>query len=140
MTTERRAYVLACDEVLFSITGKAYLNGVYTGDITIPGDELILGQLVFFFTAETRKENPFRKVILKTFLPDGTSSELEIPISTLPQPLNPNRPKMMLRAPLLVQQVVLRPGKIETKVITESEELDAGGIWVTSVAKSPSLM
>jgi hypothetical protein len=29
---------------------------------------------------------------------------------------------------------MLRPGKIETTVITESEELDAGGIWVTPVA------
>jgi len=65
-------------------------------------------------------------------------SELEIPIATIPQVVNPDRPKIILRAPLLVQQPQLRPGKTQTIVVTESDELDAGGIWITSVPKIQS--
>lgn len=136
----RTASVLVCDEILFAMTGKVFLQGVYTTDITIPGDELNVPQLVFYFSAETPKENPFKKLILKVLPPEGQPSQLEIPLATIPPALNLSRPKMILRAPLLLQQLVLRPGKIETKVITESEELDAGGIWITSVSKVPSLM
>jgi hypothetical protein len=114
------------------------LQGVYTGDITIPGDGLSLPQLVFYFTVETAKKDPLKSVTLKVIPPGMPAAQFEIPIQSLPQIHNPDRPKMMLRAPLLIQQILLRPGKIETTVITEAGELDAGGIWVTSVPKFPS--
>jgi hypothetical protein len=138
----RTASVLVCDEILFALNGKVFLQGVYASDITIPGDELTLGQLVFYFTVETPKKNPFKKVTLRVEPPNMPPAQFEIPIETIPQVSNPTRPKMMLRAPVLLQQIVLRPGKIETKVITESEELDAGGIWITSVPKvlSPTVL
>jgi hypothetical protein len=64
---------------------------------------------------------------------------LEIPIDSFPSIANHERPKMIVRAPLLVQQILLKPGKIETTVIADSDELDAGGIWITSVPKLPSV-
>jgi hypothetical protein len=132
--TERRASVLVCDDVLFGLTGKAYLNGVYPSDITIHGDSFTIPQLVFYFSAETPKSRPFKKITLRV-VPFGTRpTEFELPIETVPQINNPDRPKMIVRAPMLLQQVMARPGKIEAKVITESEELDTGGIWVTSVS------
>jgi hypothetical protein len=134
----RTASVLVCDEILFALNGKAFLQGVYTGDITIPGSELALPQLVFYFSAETSKEQPFKKLTLKVVLPEMPPALFEIEIESTPQAINPDRPKMRLRAPLLIQQVILRPGKIETSVITEAEELDAGGIWIMSVPKFPS--
>jgi len=130
----RTASVIVCDEILFSLTGKGFLQGVYTSDITIPSTELIVAQLVFFFSVETAKENPFKKIILKVTPPKTPATELEVPLATIPQIFNPNRPKMIVRVPMIIQQVVLRPGKIETKVITEGDELDAGGIWITSTA------
>lgn len=137
MTTERRAYVVVCDELLFSITNKLYLNGVYSTDITIPGDDLMLNQLVFYFTVETPKENPPSTIILRAVPPGGKFTELEINVQAVPQVPNPGRPKMILRAPLLVQNILIRPGKIETSAIVDGEELDAGGIWITSVPKRP---
>ncbi|MCP3475641.1 hypothetical protein NLM33_35805 [Bradyrhizobium sp. CCGUVB1N3] len=132
---ERRAYVVVCDDVLFGLTGKAFLQGVYTSDITLPSnDELIIPQLVFYFSAETPKKNPFKKMALRVTPPSMPPAVVEIPIETMPQANNPHRPKMLVRAPVLLQQVRLRPGKIETTVVTESEELDAGGIWITSTA------
>jgi hypothetical protein len=120
--------------MLFGLTGKMYLNGVYATDITIPGDELSINQLVFYFTAETPKERPFRSITLKVTLPGNDPTLLPVPILS-PAVVNPDRPKMVLRAPLLAQQLILRPGKIETIVVTEKEELDAGGFWITSVPK-----
>jgi hypothetical protein len=85
-------------------------------------------------TPATPKERPFKKITLKVS-PFGTSAtEFNLPIESIPQSMNPTRPKMIVRVPVLVQQIMLRPGKIETTVITESEELDAGGIWVMPVA------
>jgi hypothetical protein len=134
MTTERRAFVIVCDEFLFSITNKTYLNGIYATDITIPGDELMLNQLVFYFTVETPKEKPLSTIILRAVPPGGKIAELEINVQAIPQILNPGRQKIILRAPLLVQQILVRPGKIQTTVIADGEELDAGGIWITSVS------
>jgi hypothetical protein len=131
--SERRASVIVCDDILFSITGKVFLQGVYQTDITIPGDELTIGQFIFYFTVETPKENPFKKITLSVLLPGGTPNQFEVPLASIAPTLNPNRPKMVLRSPFLIQQPILRPGKIETKVITESGEIDAGGAWMVSV-------
>ncbi len=138
MKIQRTASVIVCDEILFSLTGKSFLNGVYTGDITIPGDQLAVNQLVFYFTIETPKSKPFEKVILKVVPPYVPPAEFIVPFDTVQQFINKERPKIILRAPLLMQQLVLRPGKIETTVITESEELDAGGVWIANFPKPVS--
>jgi hypothetical protein len=96
---------------------------------------LVVQQLVFYFTAITPKNNPFKVMTLKVTPPVGEPVQLVYPAVGIPANTNPNRPVMIFRAPILVQQWTLRPGKIETTVTTEDEELDAGGIWVTSVAK-----
>jgi hypothetical protein len=135
---ERRASVIVCDDILFGMTGKVFLQGVYTTDIIISGTELTLPQLVFYFSIESSKENLFKKLILKIAPPTLPPLHQEIPIQNIQQLTNPDRPKMIVRAPMMFQQIVLRPGKIETLVITESEELDAGGIWITSAHTNPS--
>lgn len=131
--TSRTASVLVSDDMLFGLTGKVFLHGVYTSDITISGDVLVVPQLVFYFTVWTPKARPFSQVNLKVTPPGEPPSTLEIPIGG-PHVINPDRPHMILRAPILLQQVALRPGKIETQVLADGEEIDAGGIWVTSVA------
>jgi hypothetical protein len=133
--TDRRASVVACDNILFDVTGKIYLHGLYPADITIPGDELIVNQLMFYFTLLTPKERPFKNVTLKVTPPQQKTVELQIPVAAVQHVKNPDRPMMILRAPLLVQQLVLMLGKIETKAFADDEELDAGGIWVTTVPK-----
>jgi hypothetical protein len=130
---ERRASVIVCDEILYAMTGKAFLQGVYQSDIMIPGQELTIQQLVFYFSAETPRDNPFKKIVLKVIPPGMPPSQVDVALPPTPN-LTPDRNKMILRAPLLLQQPILRPGKIETIVVTESEELDAGGAWVVSVS------
>jgi hypothetical protein len=74
------------------------------------------------------------QLTLKATPPDSQATELQIEVEAIPQVRNRDRPRMLLRAPLIVQHILLRPGKKETKVITEAEELDAGGIWVSSIS------
>ena len=133
--TSRTASVIVADDLLIGVVGKFYLHGIYPTDIAIPGDELSINQLVFYFSAETPKENPFKTIILKATFPGGDLRQFVLPILQ-PTIVNPDRPKMVVRAPLLAQQLILRPGKIETVVITETEELDAGGFWITSTTKT----
>jgi hypothetical protein len=133
-TIDRSASLIVCDDMLYGLTGKAFLQGIYTADITIPGDALHMAQLVFYFSVVTPKNKPFKNVKLKVALVgEEQPRQVEVPIAAIMPTLNPDRPKMILRAPFLIQNMVIRPGKIETHVITESEELDAGGIWVLGI-------
>ena len=76
----RTASMIVCDDILFGLTGKAFLQGVYTGDITIHGNALAVPQLIFYFTVETSKEKPFKKMTLKV-VPFGTAAtEFNVPI------------------------------------------------------------
>lgn len=134
--SERRASVIVCDDILYALTGKAFLQGVYQTDITIPGPELQIQQLVFYFSAETPKENEFKTVVLKVTLPGSPPAQIEVAIPAFNA--NPGRKIMTLRAPLLLQQPILRPGRIEATVVTESDELAAAGPWIVSIPPAPS--
>ncbi|MGJ4996219.1 hypothetical protein ACQR0Z_17455 [Bradyrhizobium sp. HKCCYLS3077] len=115
------------------MTGKAYLNGVYLTDININSDELKLAQLVFFFSVSTKLEYPFKQLTLRVVLPGSSPADFEVPLSP-PPTVSSGRTTLIVKAPMLLQQPILRPGKIETKVITESEEIDAGGFWINLLA------
>ena len=137
MIIERRASVLVCDEMMYSLTGKVTLAGIYIQDIVIPGPALQMNQLVFFFTVETPKEEPFRSLTYKVQLP-GSPPVLQ------PTPIivhnigatDPRRKKITFRQPLLIQQPVLLPGRIEASVIHENGEIDAGGIWIITAEEA----
>jgi hypothetical protein len=133
--TGRTASVVVCDNILSDITAKIYLYGLYPVDISIPGNELLVNQLAFYFSIFTPNERPFKHVILRVTPPESATTEMNYPLAGVHDAVkNPNRPKMIFRAPLLLQQILLKVGKIETKVILDNdEELDAGGIWVSSV-------
>jgi len=136
--SSRTASVLVCDDILFGMNGKVVLQGVYAADINIPGREILVPQLVFYFSVQTPKTNRFKRVTLKVTPPGGTNTLVDLPISeTPPAAINAERPLMIIRAPVLVQYIMLRPGKIETTVITENEEIDAGGVWVSAISPSP---
>jgi hypothetical protein len=131
MTPERKAFALVCDDLMHSLTGKVSLSGVYVQDIVIPGPALLLNQLVFFFTVETPREKPFQSLTFKVSLPGNPPREQSVPIVVNEMSIgDPRRKRITFRQAMLLQQVVLMPGRIETSVIHEEGELDAGGIWI----------
>jgi hypothetical protein len=115
----------------WSLTGKANLFGIYAQDIVIPVPEVTVGQLVFFFIAETDIGDPFKSLSFRIQFPGEPymdSPSLPLPPQFLEAP--EGRTKMFARQAILTQNKVLRPGRILTTVIHEGGEIDAGGIWV----------
>jgi hypothetical protein len=130
---ERSASVFACDEVLYSLSGKITVSGMYTGDIIVPGENTVLNQLIFFFTAITPAHDPFRLLRIRVIIPGNFPVESNVPISVSTMGINSRRTQLVYRYPVLAQQPIARPGLIETTVIHERGMMDAGGIWISSL-------
>ncbi|MBN9039838.1 MAG: hypothetical protein J0H38_01005 [Rhizobiales bacterium] len=127
---ERKASVIVCDEFTWSLTGKANFFGVYVQDIVIPIPEVTINQMVFFFSVETDANDPFKQVELKVEFPGSPPFTQPIAMDALPMPPPAGRTKITYRFPIMLQQRVLRPGRIATSVIHERGELSAGGVWI----------
>jgi hypothetical protein len=135
--TERSATVFACDELLFNMTGKVMIQGLYTsGDIAIPSHELRINQLVFCFSVETAITEPLSSVTLRVTLPGSEPNHQHALVPPF-NPLllgHPRRGTIKNMLTFLIQQPLLKPGAIRTSVIHDKGEIDAGTIWVTSLA------
>jgi uncharacterized protein DUF6941 len=133
-----KASVFVCDEVLFSLTGKLVAHGIYTtDDITIPSSELRAAQLVFVFSVEYPREESVSLATFKVLLPDAAPHEFTSAIVQRNAALltaNLSRKFSSFMQPVLVQQPLLKPGPIKTTVTIDDDEIDAGTIWITSLA------
>lgn len=129
-TNTRRASLLVADEILYSLGGKVYLQGMYLNDISINADQVVAPQLVFMFIFETEIENSFTSITLEITLPG--SEAVKAPI-TIAQPVIPHqdRTHIMYRLPLLLSAPILRPGRIEARIIHDRGEILANAIWIT---------
>lgn len=133
---EWKATSFICDEVMHSLTGKIFVQGMYTGDISIPSDEFTVSQLVFFFLIDGPAEDLFKSIALEVLLPGQSPARMQIPLS-LPAQRDPLRTRISIKTPFLILQPVLRPGRIETRVVHDKGEIDAGGQWIiTQVPKA----
>lgn len=133
--SERRAYVIVCDDLFFSPTGKLTISGMYQTDLGAFPDGILLNQLCFLFTIETPLQNPFRDLKIRITAPGNDPVLMPVPIPPIAQPPT-GRTQLIIRHAYLMQRFVLRPGRIETTVIHESGEIDAGGIWVAEAPLS----
>jgi hypothetical protein len=129
---DRKASVFACDDLHQSLNGKLTISGMYAQDIVIAGEEVMAPQLIFFFMIEGPLADPFKNITLKVVLPGEAAQEQPISVGPMPPSVDPRRNRMLMKIPYLISRPILRPGKIETIVIHEKGELDAGGVWVVS--------
>jgi hypothetical protein len=136
MMTERTASVFVCDEVLFSLTGKVQVIGMYTQDIVIPSEELPVNQLVFFFTVHTLRTDPFHSLKFRIDFPGSNPIEYEIPPFVAQATQDHRRKQIIYRQPVLTQQQILRPGRIVASVIHERGEIEAGGFWIMTAEEA----
>jgi len=128
--SERTASVLVCDDATWSLTGKINLFGVYANDIVIPHPELLFNQIVFYFDIQTGFDDPFHHLAIQIEFPGEQPILQPMPTETPPSPPPAGRTKLIYKIPLMVQQRVLRPGRIIAKIIHERGQIDAGGVWV----------
>lgn len=136
---ERTAYVLVCDDATWSLTGKMNLFGVYGNDIMIPHTEMAINQMVFYFDIQTGADDPFQQLSIQIEFPGDPALQQAIAIENPSSPRPTGRTKITYKVPFMVQQRILRPGKINTHVIHERGKIDAGGVWVVHPPIAPSL-
>lgn len=131
----RQASVLVSDDLYVSLIGKFIINGLFTTDIVIPIDPTIAVQLVFLFQIETDIDDPFEKLQLQVTLPGQPPTTADIQLA----PFIPaaGRTRWLLHWPLLVRQAVLRPGRIEAKVIHERGEILTTTPWISLATQAP---
>jgi hypothetical protein len=135
--SERKASFLVCDDLLFSMNGKVNLTGIYTQDIVISTEELQLPQLIFFFVVETPKDQLFQKITFRIELPGLPPADSEFPVGVRKAALLDDRRKMITwRHPIMLQQPILRPGRVSASVIHETGTIDAGGIWIITLEEA----
>jgi hypothetical protein len=133
----RQASVLISDDLWVSLIGKFVLNGVYTTDIVIPAEPTVGGQLVFLFQIATEIDDLFKMLQVQITLPGVPPTTQSIPIA--PFVPVPGHTRWLLHWPLLVRQPVLRPGRIEAKVIHEKGEIVPPTPWISLAAQDPSM-
>jgi hypothetical protein len=133
MSEERRASIIVSDDLYYAIAGKVTLSGIYIQDIVIPFAGAAINQLVFFATIETPKNRPFKSVSMKIQFPNIPPNITPIPVFPRVRASDPSRTKIVIKQPILVQQILLHPGKVQATVIHEDGEIDAGSIWIALV-------
>jgi hypothetical protein len=135
MSDDRRASCLVCDDVLFSVNGKFTAIGIYSSDIVIPVDPTTVPQLVFLFDIACPRDDVFQTLIAQVTFPEQEPRRITIPFlpaivqqSALAQP---DRTHVFSRWPFLISQPVLKPGRLESKIVHEKGELVAAYNWIT---------
>jgi hypothetical protein len=137
---DRQASVIIADDLTASLVGKFNLFGIYTSDIVIPTDPAFLTQLVFLFSLDTSIDDIFHYAQLKVTLPGMPTATQDVPIPSppLPSQVPEGRTRWLLRQPILIQQLVLRPGRIEAKVVHDKGEIEVKGLpWISLVSPPP---
>ena len=80
--------------------------------------------------AETDIADPFRTLMGEITFPESSPIRYPIPVlwPTTPQP--PDRTRLFARWPILTPTPILRPGKINAKIIHESGEIAVVAPWI----------
>jgi hypothetical protein len=112
----RQANLITADEVMFSVSGKLNVLGIYATDINIPTDPMVATQLVFLFLIETDTDDPYQKLELRVELPGGDSRQTPLNISGF-RGGQADKVRWSLKYPFLFQNPILRPGPIVATVI-----------------------
>jgi hypothetical protein len=142
---DRNASVLIADDMTISLVGKINLIGIYTADIIIPTDPLFIPQLLFLFFLETGRDDLFQRIQLQVTLPGQSTAPgqptavMDVPVPAV-APVPEGRIGYFLRQPFLLQHVLLRPGRIEAKVVHEKGEIYVQSLpWIVLPPTNPSV-
>jgi hypothetical protein len=135
--TDRRVSFLFCDELLVSLNGKFFIQGVYTGDIVLGAEEQKLNQLIMFLQISTPTQKPFRRLEVRIALPGEENPRVInlMPLLPLVIPM-PGRTLSEYKVPVPLLFLTLKSGPIEVHVTHEEGEIFAGRQWVTGPAQA----
>jgi hypothetical protein len=131
--SDREASFLVCDDLLVSLNGKFFIQGVYTGDIVISGEEQKLNQLIILLQLSTPIQKPFQKLQLSLSLPGEDAPRITnlLPLLPLLFPIAGRR-TLSYKVPVPIAGPNLRPGAIEVRITHDEGEVYVGRQWVVS--------
>jgi hypothetical protein len=135
--SERQASFLFCDDLLVSLNGKFFIQGVYTGDIVIATEEAKLNQLVLLLQISTPINKPFRQLQVSITLPGEENPRTIDLMPLLPTliPL-PGRTNAAYKVPVPITFPTLKAGAIEIQVTHEEGQMAVGRQWVMGPAQA----
>lgn len=133
----RYIHSLYCDDVRMEVGGKMSFVGVYQGQLIIHHNgPVTLPKLCIVATAQTPKEQPFERLLIKLLQDDVVVQELETPLDVLSASIkmSDSDDKSVFHNYGLI--ITLQPFNIMKNCVlriraeTESEELMASGLQV----------
>lgn len=132
----RQATVLIADEMYFNLHGKAILQGIYPGDLSILSDPSTAPQLLFYFIIQTDITEPFKSLAVEVTIPG--SAPVQNTVFMPPHQLfvalaqtQPERTTITVKHPMLIARPILKAGRIEMKVIHDAGEILVAPQWIT---------
>jgi hypothetical protein len=131
----RQATMLVADEIYYNLLGKAIIHGAYHADLTILTEPTTVTQLLFYFQMETDIEDAFQSLSVEVTLPGNDPVRHVVPV-IWPIFAEEGR-RLFYKHPLLIQNITLRPGRIQAKVIHESGEMVVGAPHITLATSAP---
>jgi hypothetical protein len=138
--TDRQASFLICDELLVSLNGKFFIQGVYTGDIVIAAEEQRLNQLILFLQISTPTQRPFRQLELRLSIPGEENPRVVDLMPLLPTIFTlPGRTTSSYKVPVPIVFPNLKTGPIEVRLTHEEGELFVGRQWVMAPTQAQEI-
>lgn len=136
-----QATALVCDDVRFEVNGKYIVIGLYSGDILINQEPFTASQMFFIFLVEGEiSTDQFKWLEFEVTFPGNEPTRVRHPgdpkwSDFTRNTVNQDRTRWWVKYPLRISPVVLRPGRVITKVIHDKGEIACTSAWV--VLKSP---
>lgn len=122
------ASMIICDDLRMEVTGKLFLIGVYPGNIGIPVEGSIAGQLMFFFSFDCPIEDTPANITFEIILPGERPEQATVSVNR-PEP-DGKHTRWFMRQVIAVQGKTLRAGKILARVTADNAEVDISSPWI----------
>ena len=137
---DRQAMALVADDMMVSVGGKITLNGIYTGYITILSDPSPVSQLVVMFLMEGDRDDPLTSLTIEVTAPGNTPVRQEFASAPAPNFQGfPEAKKWVARFPVVLSQIMLKPGRMSAKITDEKGEMSVSLPWIVTATQMQEL-
>ena len=141
----RAAHAIFCDDLRHEDSGKLLIIGMYGDEMGVPAFPLQLPMFTILVSVSTPADEPFRSLEVKVYLGEEQIASREAPSEAIEQlsaaigkvsgsgPMTASPPGGYVTSRWRVNVqlapfVVSGPGVLRVRVVTESEEISAGGL------------
>jgi hypothetical protein len=132
----RFAHAIYCDDVRLEAGNKQSLMGVYHSKMLVQGFPYVAPKLCVAVWAITPPEKPFKALTLRLLFGDNVLVEHSLPIEYAADP-KAEDPMRIMTAFAVLQIAPFKadaPNTLRLRVVTEEEELKAGGLDIELAA------